>query len=371
VNPYLAALVAGGWLAGWWLLWRLPGLDAAIGTTTRIDDLAVIIPARNEAVSLPVLLADLAAQRPRPAEIVVVDDGSDDSTADMAEAGGARVVRTDGPPPGWAGKSWACWTGVEATSAPVLVFLDADVRLATPDALARLAETHQHYGGLLSVQPLHVTGRAVEGLSLAANVVVLAGSGAFTPRPNTPALAFGPCLVCQRRQYIAVGGHAAVRGAVAEDAALAGRFRQARLLVTLRAGRDVVSFRMYPRGVRPMVEGWTKNLAVGSGTTPRIAALLATAWVAAALGSGGLVVAAAGLSGIGPLAIAAAVYAAMVAQVAWMARRVGRFGWWPIIAYPIPVAAFVAMFLWSAVRTHVIGTVTWRGRRIAVGRQRA
>jgi 4,4'-diaponeurosporenoate glycosyltransferase len=148
---------------------------------------------------------------------------------------------------------------VEATSAPVLVFLDADVRLDRPDALARLAETHQHLGGLLSVQPLHVTGRAVEGFSMAANVVALAGSGAFTPRPNIPSLAFGPCLVCYRRQYLAVGGHAAVRGAVAEDAALAGRFRQARLLVTLRAGRDVVSFRMYPRGVRPLIEGCTHH----------------------------------------------------------------------------------------------------------------
>ncbi len=369
MSAYLVALVAGGWLAGWWLLWRLPGLDTPIGTT-RTDDLAVIIPARNEAVSLPVLLADLAVQRPRPAEIVVVDDASDDGTGAVAQAAGAVVVRTDGPPPGWAGKPWACWTGVEATTAPVLVFLDADVRLPAADALARLAESHQHLGGLLSVQPLHVTGRAVEGFSMVANVVALAGSGAFTPRRNNPTVAFGACLVCQRRQYLAVGGHAAVRGAVAEDAALAGRFRQARLLVTLRAGRDVISFRMYPRGVRPLIEGWTKNLAVGAGTAPRIAALLTTAWVAAALGSVGLIGAVAGSGGLGPLAGAGAVYAAMAAQVAWMARRVGRFGWWPIVAYPVAVAAFVAMFAWSVVRTRVIGTVTWRGRRIAVGRER-
>jgi 4,4'-diaponeurosporenoate glycosyltransferase len=68
---------------------------------------------------------------------------------------------------------------------------------------------------------------------------------------------------------------------------------------------------------------------------------------------------------------AAGVYGAMVAQLVWMARRAGRFGWWPVLAYPVPVLAFVAMFGWSVVRTHVLGSVTWRGRRIAVGRQRA
>jgi 4,4'-diaponeurosporenoate glycosyltransferase len=83
-----------------------------------------------------------------------------------------------------------------------------------------------------------------------------------------------------------------------------------------------------------------------------------------------LIVGLAAGGGLLPLA-AAGVYAAMVAQVAWMARRVGRFGWWPIVAYPVPVVAFVAMFGWSVVRTRVLGTVMWRGRRIAVGRERA
>jgi len=366
-SPILLAIVAVGWLAGWWLLWRLPGLDGAITST---PDLAVIVPARNEAHTLPVLLADLAAQRPPPTEIVVVDDGSDDGTAAIARTTGARVVRVTGPPAGWAGKAWACWTGVEATTAPTLVFLDADVRLDAPDVLARLAATQQRAGGLLSVQPLHVTGRVVEGLSLAANVVALAGTGAFTPRRATPGVAFGPCLVCQRRQYLAVGGHPAVRAEVAEDAALAARFRQARLLVTLRAGRHAVSFRMYPRGVRPLLEGWTKNLAAGASAAPPVAALLATAWVAALLGSCGLIT---GLVTAGGLAApaAGAVYAAVVAQLAWMARRIGRFGWWPVVAYPVPVAAFVALFAWSFLRTHLLGSVMWRGRRIAVGRQRA
>jgi 4,4'-diaponeurosporenoate glycosyltransferase len=251
----------------------------------------------------------------------------------------------------------------------VLVFLDADVRLA-PDALARLATTHQRLGGLLSVQPHHVTGRAVEGLSLGANIVALAGTGTFTPHSSDPDLAFGACLVCLRRQYLAVGGHDAVRGAVAEDAALAHRFRRARLLVTIRAGRGVVGFRMYPRGLRQLFQGWTKNLATGAGVAPLGSALLSALWVAAALGSVGVIERAWTMGGIG-LGLAAAAYVAMAGQVLWMARRVGRFGWWPIVVYPVPIALFVMMFAWSVVRTRVIGSVTWRGRHIDVRRQRA
>ena len=360
----LLAVVVGGWLAGWWLLWRLPGLDptrprGADGRRTK--RIAVVVPARNEAETLPLLLSDLAGQTQPPDEIIVVDDGSVDATAAMAAAGGATVLTAGDPPEGWAGKPWACWTGSRATTAPRLVFLDADVRLA-PDALARLLATHDRTGGLLSVEPSHVVGRRMEGLSLVPNIVTMAGTGTFTPRPTAAIVAFGPCLVCDHDDYRAAGGHAAVRQAVAEDAALAQRFRAAGLAVTIRAGRDAVTFRMYPRGVRPLLEGWTKNLAVGAGAAPPHAVGLTAAWVAAMLASPAV------MAWLGATSAALIVYGAIAGQVAWMARRLGRFGTWPVLLYPLVTLVFVALYGWSVVQVHVRGSVTWRGRRIAVGR---
>jgi len=360
----LLAVVVGGWLAGWWLLWRLPGLDrvTSSGVPARgPKGVAVVVPARNEAETLPLLLRDLAGQTQRPDQIIVVDDGSVDATAAVAGAAGATVLAAGDPPDGWAGKPWACWTGSGATTAPRLVFLDADVRLA-PDALARLVATHDRTGGLLSVEPSHVVGRRIEALSLVPNIVTMAGTGTFTPRPTAPTVAFGPCLVCDHDDYRAAGGHAAVRHAVAEDAALAQRFRAAGLAVTIRAGRDAVTFRMYSRGVRPLVEGWTKNLAVGAGAAPPYAAGLAAVWVAAMLASPMLMVR------LGATSAALFVYGAVAGQVAWMARRLGRFGAWPVLLYPFVTAVFVALYAWSAVQVHVRGSVTWRGRRIGVGR---
>lgn len=86
--------------------------------------IAVIIPALNEAESLPRLLAathDVCAQFDG-AQIIVVDNGSTDDTAAVARLTGACVVRE--PRRGY---GFACAAGVDAiASADVIVFLDAD-----------------------------------------------------------------------------------------------------------------------------------------------------------------------------------------------------------------------------------------------------
>ena len=57
-----------------------------------LDRTRVLIPAFNEEASLPGLLAEVRAQLPG-ASVAVVDDGSTDGTADVAQACGARVLR--------------------------------------------------------------------------------------------------------------------------------------------------------------------------------------------------------------------------------------------------------------------------------------
>ena len=198
----------------------------------------------------------------------MVDDESSDRTAAVAAAGGAEVVAAPPRPEGWTGKAWACATGAALAGTTsggedVLVFLDADVRLERPDVLDRLAaEVAAAPDGLISVQPWHRTGRPVEQLSLFFNVTALMGSVAFTVLGTRvrPTLAFGPVLACRQAAYEASGGHAhaSVRGAVAEDIALARRFPS----VALFTGRPDVSFRMYPSGLRALSRA-------GPRTSPR------------------------------------------------------------------------------------------------------
>jgi glycosyltransferase involved in cell wall biosynthesis len=56
-----------------------------------VPDLLVFIPAWNEEANLPTVLDELAAELPE-ADVVVIDDGSEDATAEVARRGGAEVV---------------------------------------------------------------------------------------------------------------------------------------------------------------------------------------------------------------------------------------------------------------------------------------
>jgi glycosyltransferase involved in cell wall biosynthesis len=84
---------------------------------------SVVVPAYNAESTIGRVLAAIAEQEPRPHEVIVVDDGSTDGTAAVAERLGARVVRADGE--GYAGG--ARNTGWSATTGDVVVFIDADV----------------------------------------------------------------------------------------------------------------------------------------------------------------------------------------------------------------------------------------------------
>jgi glycosyltransferase involved in cell wall biosynthesis len=308
------------------------------------------------------LLASLAAQTRRPDEVVVVDDGSIDGTAEVAAAAGVTVVGVDGPPDGWTGKTWACHAGVAATSADTLVLLDADTWLA-PDAVERLLSHHDRdvAGGLLSVQPYHETRRPYEELSAMCNLVAVlaAGLGAVRPPRSSP-VAFGPCLVTSRAGLAAAGGFVAVRADVIEDAALAARYRAAGRPVRCLLGGSTVRFRMYPDGVRALVDGWTKNLAGGARRAPLLPTLGASAVVC-------LLFALAVEVGRDRSWSAAAAWLTAAGALWWALRRVGSFRWWTAVAFPVPLVAFTALVLRSVWARTVRRSVVWRGRRVPVG----
>lgn len=363
---FASALTVAGLLVGFLLL-------ASVRTPRGRSDgasVSVIIPARNEEASLPRLLRSLSEQSVSVEEVIVVDDGSTDRTAEVAISAGAVLLRAPVPPDGWVGKPWACHVGARHANGETLVFLDADVVMAS-DGLDQIVASWQRdaLDGLLPVQPFHSTHAAYEQLSAYPNLLSVMASGVFAPRWwRRPPVAFGPCIVTSAAAYRRVGGHASVADEVIEDIHLAQCYGAHGLPVQVLAGGPVLSFRMYPSGLRQLIEGWTKNLAGGPRLVGRVPLMASVAWLLASIAvATDLFRALAAGAVTGDLSwVPIAAWAVVAVQTSWMLRCVGAYRWWAGPAYPILLAAFVALFLRSAIHRLVRRTVTWRGRSVGV-----
>ncbi|MGE4480992.1 glycosyltransferase [Acidocella sp.] len=92
-------------------------------------DVDIVIPARDEVETIAPVIASLVAQDyPGTFRVILVDDNSTDGTAEAAGAHERLSILTgQAKPPGWSGKLWALRQGVAASTAPVILFADADI----------------------------------------------------------------------------------------------------------------------------------------------------------------------------------------------------------------------------------------------------
>ncbi len=310
--------------------------------------MSIVVPARDEAGALPHLIPVLVAQLRTGDELVVVDDHSGDGTGVVAAELGARVLVPPALPDGWLGKPHACWHAAASTTAPLLLFVDADVRPA-PDLLDRVAAAWSDApDAVVSVQPWHRTGRWVEQASLLANVTSLMGTGGFTiagPQLGSD-VAFGPVLAIARSVYDGVGGHRAVRTMHTEDIGLARLVGRSELYT----GRPDTAYRMYPDGLGQLVQGWTRTIATGARFTSWWLALAVALWVWS-LAGGWLAE---------PL-----VYPLSAVQFWVLGRRAGSMHPMTALLYPLAVAVFAVIFVRSLVVMVLRRDVTWKQRSVA------
>jgi 4,4'-diaponeurosporenoate glycosyltransferase len=328
---------------------------------------SVIIPARNEAQRIRPLLESLLRQSLPTHEILVVDDESVDDTARIARELGATVISGEGLPEAWSGKPWACWQGAQQSTGDVLIFLDADTWLE-PAGLESLVGALREQGGLVTVQPYHVTQKAYEQLSAIFNIVVAAGMNAFTPlsRLWKPRGGFGPCAIVGRDDYFDTSGHSAVKGEVLENLEMAKVFRRAGLPIACYGGRGAIHFRMYPGGIGQLFEGWSKSFASGAAGISLLPLILTVTWVWGCFGTfSSLIRALVPDSGV-PLLPCLVLYLLYAAEICWMLGRIGQFRWWTSALYPVPLVFFAATMAWSLVLTRLLRRVTWRGRQVRI-----
>lgn len=354
--------VMGLWALGFVFLGRIPLCRRTPLAPTPFT-LSVIVPARDEEENLPALLGSLTGQNPPPDEIIVVDDASQDRTAAVAQAGGARVVKAPPLPAGWRGKTWACHQGAHEARGAVLLFLDADTRIE-PGALSAIRETYARRPGVLSIGPYHAVSKLHEQASAYFNLLMMAGTGAFTLLGGRlqPRGLFGPFLMVDRLAYFKIGGHEAVKGRILEHFFMAPLFARAGVPMQCCGGRGTVSMRMYPHSLGELEAGWSKAFAAGAAQTPRVLLLAVSAWLAGSLAAVGWLVGAVVRGG--GSAPWLAVYGLYVLQIHSMLARIGSFRWFVAPGFPVPLLFYLVVFIRALVRGGMKKDVSWRGRRI-------
>src|SRR5438445_4228184 len=127
-----------------------PGLDVAALVDAKLaagTTVSVCLPARDEEATVGQIVAtvrrNLVEHAPLIDEVVVIDDGSTDATAEAASWEGARVLAVDEilpDLPRGSGKGNALWMSQYACDGDILCWLDADVRNFGPHFVTRLLE---------------------------------------------------------------------------------------------------------------------------------------------------------------------------------------------------------------------------------------
>jgi hypothetical protein len=326
---------------------------------------SVLLPARNEAHRLEACLRALLGQAGLARmELLVLDDGSTDGTAELARrltAGSPRAAVLDGraPPAGWLGKPHACQQLADAAdpASAVLLFVDADVVLA-PHAVAATLDLLRRYDlDLVSPYPRQRAGSVAERL---VQPLLQWSWLTFLPlrvaeRSTRPSLAAanGQLLAVRRDAYRRAGGHAAGRDQVLDDIALARAVRGAGGRAGLADGTALASCRMY-QGWPDLADGYTKSLWSAFGSPAGAAAVLGLLT--------GLYVlpAAAALAGS---ATGLAGYAAGVTGRVLAAHRTGGRAWPDALAHPVSVAA-LSWLTARSFRDRRAGDLRWKGRRL-------
>ena len=336
------------------------------------EAVAVCVPARDEEATIGALLGDLRVQTGVPhLRVHVLDDASRDRTAAVVRAVAAvdeRVRLHPGTPPapGWLGKPAACqalagYADADEPAPTVVVFADADVRLAPHAVAASVALLRRHGLDMVSPWPRQLAGsgaeRLVQPLQQWSWLTTVPLRVAERSQRAAFAAANGQFLVLDAAAYRRVGCHRAVAGEVIEDVALARVLRRAGGRTAPAAGSAIARCRMYAGGAA-LRAGYGKSLWSAFGSPAgALAVSVVLGWVYL-LPPVAVVVSRGPARRWGVLGVVAGVASRAVA-----ARVAGTRVWPDSAAHPVSVLALVSLTA-DSFRGHRRGTLRWKGRQV-------
>jgi hopene-associated glycosyltransferase HpnB len=240
---WLYLFFAHGWF--WRSTPELPAVSP--GETPEVD---IVVPARDEAETIGRVIESLLAQDYAGTfRVILVDDGSSDGTARLAGAApNLRVLTGQAMPAGWSGKLWALAQGIAASTAPVLLFADADIVHDPRHLSALVARLNEPRIDMVSEMVRLNCASAAEHALVPAFVYFFQMLYPFArvndPRSRVGAAAGGTVLI-RREALQRIGGIQAIKNALIDDVTLAQAVKRGGAIYLGHSGL-AASIRRYP-----------------------------------------------------------------------------------------------------------------------------
>lgn len=205
--------------------WRMDEVLTVDPQRTAEDSVTVLIPARNEADTLPVSLDALFRQE-LDLEVRVLDDGSTDGTGEAAIRTGLKLSLEPVPetPVGWMGKLWALEWGLRCARTEWILLLDADIILEPGTLPTLLEKARKEKLDFLSIMASPRGGGFWDVWLMPVFIYFFKWIYPFrlSNRPGSKvAAAAGGCILTRQEVLKAVGAFESLRGAVIDDCTLA------------------------------------------------------------------------------------------------------------------------------------------------------
>ena len=210
-------------------------LDSLEDTISQINKtsfeglVSVLVPASNEESRIGECLNALTQESCNNLEILILDDESTDSTAQIIESHiksdpRMRIINGTELPDGWIGKHWACEQLFRESKGDIILFMDADTILSKGTISASIYEFTQNNADLLTIMPRRIANCITEKLVLPfIDWIVFSWmpmKSAKKKRSPYLSATFGQFMLFKRESYELIGRHAGIRNNPLDDFSL-------------------------------------------------------------------------------------------------------------------------------------------------------
>lgn len=227
---------------------------------------SIMVPAKDEEESIERCLTSLRSQDYPNFEILVVDDRSDDRTAEIVQAisdrdDRVRLIQIEELPDGWTGKTHALHVCQQHANGDWYLFVDADTEQHSSCVSITMQNAVADNVDFLTLIPALEAQSILEGSAQPFGGTLLwmlqPLSHANNPDELEAGFANGQFILMHKSAYEKLGGHESVRTHFCEDVAFGRAARLLRLNLRIARAPEISTVRMYSSAAQ-IVKGWSR-----------------------------------------------------------------------------------------------------------------